>query len=94
MFFVRKVMLNFLVVVFDFGLIFFVCVIFIWSNQKDLLSIKVFVWCLVNGSLMFLKILICILFDLVGIFYFFGDDVEEKYLSLVFDDKYYNWFYY
>lgn len=86
-FFIRMVLFSFFVVVIDFGIMFFGYVFFFFNDyEKDFLRILVVNWFVGSGCLVFLKILICVLFDFKGEFYLFGFEVEDKYFDLVFEN--------
>lgn len=42
----------------------------------------------------FFKIFICVFFDLKGEFVVFGIDVEDKYIELVLNEEYYDWYFF
>lgn len=85
-----------LVVVLDFGIIYFGYVFFFKIDYiDDFFKIIVnMMWMIGSKSLFFQKILICFLLCFDKMFYLFGFEVEEYYLSFVDMDEYYLWYYF
>lgn len=88
-------MFYLLVVVIDFGIIYFGCVFFFYDEfMKDLVKSFVKNWIDFNSLMMYCKMLICILFNEEKEFNEFGFVVEVKYLDLMLENDYYNWYFF
>lgn len=84
-----------LVVVIDFGIIFFGYVFFFcYEFDKDFEKISIINWVVGGQVLVFLKIFFVVLLKLDRIFYLFGFEVENKYGDLVGDGEYVGWLYF
>lgn len=81
--------LKIMVVVIDFGIIFFGFVFFLKSDWGKVL---INIW--FGGFLILYKVLICLFLKKDYKEYFFGYEVEDKYLDLILDDNYSDYYFF
>lgn len=88
-------MFNLLVVVIDFGIIYFGYVFFFYDEfKRDLIKSFLKNWVDFISLMMYCKILICVLFNKEKELDKFGFEVEVKYLDLMFENDYDDWYFF